>query len=288
VVVRFGGETLTWRVQVAGGQLSEAVVNSNTKLCDPIQPIVECVSIKRDGSSWVRIGYQNSNGFTLQVPVGAQNAVEPAPNDKGQPTEFYAGRNLAVTEIPVASLEAGGGWTLNGIKGAIDATVPRCAGECTEVNLVDVKGQLDEIALEMSGLIKKAAAILRQAKIKAMIVKRDGKLIKRTKMDEVRSQNKADNYIKTANELIKRFPQVAQVCPERPLCREEDNWFTIMNLRKLYAQSRNTGIRITARTNFVTIGATKRNERIVRKLRGLEKRGNQALDKLPRVASDCG
>jgi hypothetical protein len=222
------------------------------------------------------------------VPVGAQNAVEPSPSDKGQPTEFYAGRNLAVTEIPVASLEYGGGWVLNGIKGAIDATVPRCAGECTEVNLVEVKGELDEIALEMSGLIKKAAAILRKAKIKAMVVRREGKLIERTKIDELRSQNKADKYIKTANELLKRFPQVAQVCPERPLCKEIDNWFTIMNLRQLYAQSRNTGIRITARTNFVTIGATRRNEKIVKTLRGLEKRGNNALNRLPRVATDCG
>jgi hypothetical protein len=287
VVVRFAGNSLTWNLTGTGGELLEAVVNEKTSACQKVKPIVECLSLST-GEPRARIGYNNPNPFTLVVPIGIDNSIQAAPIDRGQPTEFYPGANIAVGHIPAAGLESDGLWSLNGLSQPINSSLPRCTGECSEVNLQTIKSNLDRIAVDMSKLVRRAAAILREFKHNAAKGSLKDEILRRSKIDELRSRKKADEYVETAHRLLLKFPQVTQVCPEKPNCIHEDNYGTIMALRQLYAQTRNTVMRITARTYFVTTGATRRNKLIVRTMKALERHGNAELDKLPRVASACG
>src|SRR5919201_5161696 len=55
-----------------------------------------------DGSFTMYFGYMNSNWRQeFDVPVGADNGIEPGGPDQGQPTHFYPRRNLFLFTIRV-------------------------------------------------------------------------------------------------------------------------------------------------------------------------------------------
>jgi hypothetical protein len=210
------------------------------------------------------------------------------PIDRGQPVEFKSGLNLNVAVVPVTVGGMIDEWLLNGRGARIDESTPKCAAGCSELTLDEVKGNLDKVALRMSELVIQSAGILRAAKLSSSTVRRNGALVQRTNDDEKRSMHKAIGYRERVFKLVLMFPEVAQVCQKETLCRFIDRFGVIMELRQIFARTRNTGMRILARKNFVSTGRTSRVEAIVRELKSLEKQGNANLNRLPRVASDCG
>src|ERR1700752_2203913 len=68
-----------------------------------IQPIFEGWSWEADGSINLHFGYLNRNyAETPEIPVGANNRIEPGGPDRGQPPFFYArtNRNLFTVNVP--------------------------------------------------------------------------------------------------------------------------------------------------------------------------------------------
>src|SRR5689334_6668898 len=54
-----------------------------------------------DGSYLLVFGYMNRNSSEVEVPLGPNNQLDPAPADHGQPTNFLPGRQRAAFRIPV-------------------------------------------------------------------------------------------------------------------------------------------------------------------------------------------
>jgi hypothetical protein len=286
VVERFD-TTVTWSVQAAGARLSIAVADARTKVCAPVEPLIECVNTVGKNTT-ARLAYRNPNQFSVPIPIGTSNMFYTMPLDRGQPAIFKPGLNLNVAVVPVTVGGMIDEWLLNGKGARIDENTPKCAAGCSELTLDEVKGNLDKVALRMSALVGQAAGILRAAKLSSTTVRRNGALVRRTRNDEIRSLGKAQAYRERVYKLVLMFPEVAQVCQRETFCRFIDRWGVIMELRQIFARTRNTGMRILARKNFVSTGRTSRTEAIVRELKSLEKLGNENLNRLPRVASDCG
>lgn len=58
----------------------------------PIEPIVNCVEYDKAADLFtVHFGYINPNDVTVVIPLGKNNKITPAPQDRGQPTSFEPG-----------------------------------------------------------------------------------------------------------------------------------------------------------------------------------------------------
>ena len=93
-------------VSVAPGpsaQQAEFTNNFKYNRGQAIQPIFEGWSWAADGSINMHFGYLNRNyAEQPEIPVGANNRIEPGGPDRGQPTFFYArtNRNLFTVNVP--------------------------------------------------------------------------------------------------------------------------------------------------------------------------------------------
>lgn len=56
-----------------------------------------------DGSYDLVFGYMNRNADEIDIPLGAGNQLDPAPADRGQPTNFLPGRQRAAFRVRVPS-----------------------------------------------------------------------------------------------------------------------------------------------------------------------------------------
>ena len=66
-----------------------------------------------DGNFELVFGYMNRNSADVEIPLGAANQLEPAPQDRGQPTHFLPGRQRDVFRIMVpAGFKGKFVWTL--------------------------------------------------------------------------------------------------------------------------------------------------------------------------------
>ncbi|MCU0499982.1 MAG: hypothetical protein MUF87_21735, partial [Anaerolineae bacterium] len=64
-----------------------------------VSPVFECVLYRADGTYTLYFGYNNNNSVSVTVPIGTSNRFNPAPQDRGQPTEFLPGRHRNVVAI---------------------------------------------------------------------------------------------------------------------------------------------------------------------------------------------
>ena len=93
-------------VSVAPGpsaQQAEYTNNFKFNRGQAIQPIFEGWSWAPDGSINMHFGYLNRNyAEQPEIPVGANNRIEPGGPDRGQPTFFYTrtNRNLFAVNVP--------------------------------------------------------------------------------------------------------------------------------------------------------------------------------------------
>jgi hypothetical protein len=91
---------------LAGAQPKEGVLSGNIKYNtgQSVQPIFEGWTRHADGSYQFFFGYLNRNHVEeVQVPVGAENKVEPGGPDRGQPTYFYPRFNRQLFSVSVPS-----------------------------------------------------------------------------------------------------------------------------------------------------------------------------------------
>jgi hypothetical protein len=91
---------------LAGAQQKEGALSGNIKYNtgQSVQPIFEGWTKQADGSFQFYFGYLNRNHVEeVQVPVGAENRVEPGGPDRGQPTYFYPRFNRQLFSVSVPS-----------------------------------------------------------------------------------------------------------------------------------------------------------------------------------------
>ena len=70
-------------------------------LGEAVFPALEGWFPNADGTFTILLGYYNRNDFPVDVPVGAENRIEPGGPDHGQPTHFLPGRAWGVFTIVV-------------------------------------------------------------------------------------------------------------------------------------------------------------------------------------------
>src|SRR5690348_13453919 len=80
------------------GVLAEPVGNA----AGPIYAAFEGWGPLRDGTNALLVGYFNRNKTQeLDIPIGAENSIEPGGPDQGQPTHFLTGRQYGMFAITV-------------------------------------------------------------------------------------------------------------------------------------------------------------------------------------------
>jgi hypothetical protein len=281
IAVNFTGSALTWVVRAPKSALSQASANSNTPRCASIAPVAECRGYA-DGLMKVRMGYNNPNTFNQQFAVGALNQFTSGKSDRGQPSQFFPGLNKSVFEVVLANEAEVTSWSVNGSSAGIAASLPTCAGQCSDTPTGTITGNLDEIARALSQVMNRAAELLASSKARSRAE------AKRNRNDAERSKRKAVEYETLANTLTIQFPAVVKTCPQAPpYCVTVDRQGTIDALRGLYANQRNSTIRTVARSYWRNINKTKRNDSLVRQAKSLEQQGLAELAKLPRFAVEC-
>jgi hypothetical protein len=260
-----------------------AIASEQSPLCASVEPVADCRGFV-SGILKVKLGYNNKGSFEQILPIGILNGFSPNAIDRGQPNRFFAGLNLSVFEIPVANPNERTTWTINGRSVTIDGTLKTCEGRCVDTPVEGVKGDLDQTAIALSAVMNKAAAALSSVKDK-----KGGEAEQaRDERDARRATSKAAGFERIARELTIQFPAVVKTCAEAPaFCSTVDRQGTIDALRGLYANQRNSVVRIMARALFRSTGVTSRRQKLVKEAKALEAQGIEQLGKLPRFATEC-
>jgi uncharacterized repeat protein (TIGR01451 family) len=91
----------------------------------PVLPLLACVEAG-SGGYVAHFGYDNPNGSTQHIAVGADNGFSPAPANRGQPTDFHSGRQVDAFQVPFS----GGSlrWTLQGANVEASTSATKCQG----------------------------------------------------------------------------------------------------------------------------------------------------------------
>lgn len=283
VVVPYTGTSLVWAVKAPKSLLSEATASEQSSVCPEVMPVADCRGYE-SGILKVKLGYNNKGSFEQSFPVGKLNSFSPGTIDRGQPNKFFSGLNATVFEIPLVDPNERLIWNVNGKQVQIDSTLKTCAGKCVDTPLGTIKGDLDQVAINLSALMNRASAALASVKDK----KGGESEQARDRRDAERSNRKASEYETTAKALTIQFPAVVKTCPEAPaFCSTVDRQGTIDALRGLYANQRNSVMRTMARVAFRSTGTTSRRQRFVKEAKALEQQGLDQLAKLPRFATEC-
>ena len=297
----YRGDAIAWILRPPGAALLITTTKADSPTCQPVEPKFNCQGLKTGGILRIKLGYSNPNPFEVSLPIGALNRFSPGPADLGQPNKLFAGLNQGAFEVnlspDVASIPDPLTWNLNGSSVALTTQVPVCTGECIDAPIGSIRGELNQIAIKLGALTKKAAAVLATAATTDVnkITKKDMRSAKSKIQsaqndfdDAERSAVKADRFIEIVQTLLLEFPEVSKSCPEAlRFCKTVDRQPTIAALQKLYADTRNQVQRIMARTNFRKNGETSRNDPLVIKAKQLEVLGLAELAKIPRFAEDC-
>jgi len=299
----YRGDAIAWILRPPGAALLITTTKADSPTCLPVEPKFNCQGLKTGGILRIKVGYSNPNPFEVSLPVGVLNRFSPGPADLGQPNKLFAGLNQGAFEVnlsppgdvvlPAQLLQ----WDLNGSSVVLTTQVPVCTGECIDAPIGSIRGELNQIAIKLGALTKKAAAVLAAAATKDVnnITKKDTRSAKSKIQsaendfdDAERSAVKADKFIEIVQTLLLEFPEVSKSCPEAlRFCKTVDRQPTIAALEKLYADTRNQVQRIMARANFRKNGETSRNDPLVIKAKQLEASGLAELAKIPRFAEDC-
>ena len=283
--VVFDGADLTWSVRAAGSALSQATASKSSPECAHPQPIAECINGSASGIE-VTYGYRNPNDFALAIPHGILNYFSPAPANRGQPTTLKPGLNSAAFTTGLTERMM---WNLDGTSAAVTSETPICPGGCVDTPVGTIKSELNQSALDLAALTKRAARVLaKRAQQRAKSGLLSSSAASRASVDAVRASKKADQMAKRANELTIGIPEVITSCPfSPPYCETIDRTETIKALRALYADMLNQVKRIMARSNFRASGDTSRQDPLVIEGKRLKALGDTQLDELPRTATDC-
>jgi len=285
VPVTFNGQPLTWKVRAAGSRLSTATASINSTPCQRLTPIADCINGSSSGLV-ATFGYDNSNAFDVVIPVGALNNVSPVPADRGQPRLFKAGRNPASFSTVFTQSVT---WNLDGVPARINESTPICAGGCIDRPIGTIKNELNQTALDLAELTKRAARLLAQRANKSALRGQISKSVaSRVGLDAKRAAKKADALARRAQSLTLGFPEVIKSCPfSPPFCQTVNRGKEIDQLRGLFVEQLDQLRRIMARRNFNQTGMTSRQDPLVTEARGIKADGDTQLSVIPRVDTKC-
>lgn len=280
--VTFSGGFITWVVRAPKSAESRATVTAATPRCGAVTATAECRQFK-SGIMRVTLGYNNPNAFEQKIPIGALNRFSGTSADRGQPNVFFAGLNKSVFEVALTQPDETLVWELNGVVSSVSSATDTCDGGCSSTPTGTVTGNLDKVAGDLSTLMNRAADLL----VSVTTKKTDGQR-SRDQRDADRAKRKAAQYQTLAKTLSIQFPEVVKTCPEAPAyCVTVDRQGTIDALRGLYANQRNSVMRIVARTFWRQTSSTKRDDGLVKQAKTLEQQGLTELGKLPRFETQC-
>ncbi len=286
---------VTWTVRASGSAMSTATASAASPRCAAVQPLIECQGYD-SGQLRAQSGYSNPNPFDVKLGFGSLNFFSPGPSDRGQPTVFKSGLNKGSFGLILTDPATPITWELNGQKVSASNALSVCAGECIDTAIGEIRGDLDDIALELAQLTIDAADVLAAAddssasgaSKRRASRRRFSAAAAKNRADAERAKAKAQGYVTQSKALTIQFPDVVKNCPEAPLfCETVDRGPVIAQLRNLYAEARNTAQRTMARAYFRQTGATNRRDALVRKAKQLEAQGSADLDKLPRTETVC-
>jgi hypothetical protein len=279
VAVDFNGDPITWTVQLASGGRSTATASRSSNACKEIVPQAECIDGTNEGFRGT-FGYVNENEFEIKIQVGATNSFAPIPADRAQPTSFLPGTNKGAFTTTFKDQVS---WTVGSRVATATATTPVCPGGCIGTSTTEVKGQLDQVALDLAKRVGAAATTLERAANKQGAV-----AASKGKTDAARAKRRANQALELARSITLQIPAVVRSCPNTPpTCATVDNSKAINDLRAIYAQFRNSIVRIYSRANFRETGMTSRQNRLIQEARAVEASGADALAKLPRFTTQC-
>jgi uncharacterized repeat protein (TIGR01451 family) len=117
-----------------------------------VTPILECVEPLAGSVYRAHFGYLNQGAEAVTVPVGADNAFTPAPEDRGQPTRFEPGRAPDVFQVDFEGTIA---WTLAGHTVTASGSSDRCASSSGTLRidkLVEPTSDPGRFNLEIDGV----------------------------------------------------------------------------------------------------------------------------------------
>jgi hypothetical protein len=90
-----------------------------------VLPVLSCVVPQSSGGFTAVLGYSNSSGSSVRIPLGAKNKFTPTRYDGNQPTTFLPGVHQGVFSVRVTHPSAK--WMLGSTKLFLDdAAAPRC------------------------------------------------------------------------------------------------------------------------------------------------------------------
>jgi hypothetical protein len=75
-----------------GGGVLVVLQSDTSSGASALRPLVECVKAESGGQFTAYLGYQNTSGAALTLPVGSQNSFSGATMDRGQLTAFLPGQ----------------------------------------------------------------------------------------------------------------------------------------------------------------------------------------------------
>ncbi len=278
--VTFSGQPLTWTVQTSGAVQTTVSASSSSQACGAVVPRLECIDIAASGSYDATFSYQNPNDFDIVIPFGTFNQFSPAPTDRGQPELFSSGNVNSAFKARFSSSELIT-WTLAGRIAQANSSSVFCPSSqgCSVSPTVTTRSELDATALELANTTVRASNDLVKVSNKQP----------RVVIDAERSKRKAKQFLKEANELTFKFPEVMTTCPNLPnFCAQIDNKPTIDGLASLYRRQFSAIRRIAARGVFRTTNAAKtRGTQYVNRARKSYNRALAALKTIPRFATEC-
>ena len=132
------GSSLSWTVRTSGGSDNATATSTFPIACTtppeppltlPVSIFVTCVDPGATTYT-ARFGTNNVNPTAVTIPIGADNRFDPAPQDRGQGTQFAPGNNpnaVTVQGIPNGTNLV---WVLNGRTSTASSSFPK---RCTDV-----------------------------------------------------------------------------------------------------------------------------------------------------------
>ncbi len=294
VAVPLASGGVTWTVRASGSAVSTATASAASPKCGSVQPLIECQGYDA-GQLRAQSGYVNPNPFDVKLNFGSLNFFSPGAIDQGQPTVFKSGLNKGSFGVVLLNPATPLVWELNGQKVSASNSLSVCTGECIDTAVGEIRGELDDIAVQIAQLTIDAAEVLASADDAGASASkgkrrraRSQAVVARDRADAERAKAKAQSYVTQSKALTIQFPDVVKNCPEAPqYCETVDRGPVIAQLRALYAEARNTAQRTMARAYFKQTGSTNRRDALVRKAKQLEAQGGAELDKLPRTETVC-
>jgi uncharacterized repeat protein (TIGR01451 family) len=117
-----------------------------------VTPILECVEPLAGGSYRAHFGYLNEGATSVTLPIGAENAFTPAPEDRGQPVRFQPGRAPDVFQVDFKGTIA---WMLAGRTETASGSSKRCVSGSATLRidkLVEPTSDPGRFNLEIDGV----------------------------------------------------------------------------------------------------------------------------------------